>query len=431
MKKGFNNKIKAIVGFMILFAYSQQTIAQQPRPLPAAYPTGIPVNFVRTWDAIAPEQDANVLMSRPLQDVKQYTQYLDGLGRPLQTVIKQGSLSTGSSPNDLVSPVEYDEYGREQHKYLPFVANGTGGYPTNDGKFRMNPFQQQVTFMTAQYYNTQNETFYYGKTNFEAAPLNRPVNTYSPGNSWVGSESNIEAQRRNVQMKYFNNTAVDEVHIWTVTNNFLLQFGSYTTSANAVYLAGELFKSITIDERKKQVIEFKDKEGKVILKKVQLTASVDDGTGSGHAGWLCTYYLYDDFGNLRCVIQPEGVKAILSIWTLTQLLLDEQCFRYEYDQRNRMVIKKVPGAGESYMVYDNIDRLVMTQDANMRQGTAKWLVTKYDELNRPTETGLWTNNQTFGTHYGSAYNSTNYPTTNSSYEQLTLTHYDDYNNLPS
>ncbi len=34
----------------------------------------------------------------------------------------------------------------------------------------------------------------------------------------------------------------------------------------------ELYKNITVDEQGKQVIEFKDKEGQVILKKVQLTA---------------------------------------------------------------------------------------------------------------------------------------------------------------
>ena len=432
MKTRLKNRINTFAFCMVLLICSQSTTAQQSRPVPAPYTTGIPVNFIRTWVAVAPEQDANLLMNRPLQDVKQATQYIDGLGRPLQTVIKQGSMATGSTANDLVSPVEYDEYGREQHKYLPFAANSTGNYPTNDGKFKMNPFQQQAVFMTAQFYSSQNETFYYGKNNFEASPLSRTTFTYAPGNSWAGSENNPDLlQRRNIQMKYFNNTVTDEVHIWTVTNNFLLQFGSYTTTPNSIYLAGQLLKSITIDEHKKQVIEFKDKEGRLILKKVQLTSSPDIGTGSGYDGWLSTYYIYDDLGNLSCVIQPEGVKALLANWSLTQQILNEQCFRYAYDQRNRMVVKKIPGAGEVYMVYDNLDRLVMTQDANMRTGTVKWMVTKYDELNRSIETGLWTNNQTFGTHCGSAYNSTNYPNTSSNYEQLSLTHYDDYIGLIS
>lgn len=119
------------------------------------------------------------------------------------------------------------------------------------------------------------------------------------------------------------------------------------------------------------------------MKKVQLTAAADDGTGSGYTGWLCTYYIYDDFNNLRCVAQPKGVELLLdNNWNMQALnnnILDEQCFRYEYDRRNRMTMKKVPGAGEVYMVYDKRDRLVFTQDANMRPQN-KWLYTLYDEL---------------------------------------------------
>ena len=88
--------------------------------------------------------------------------------------------------------------------------------------------------------------------------------------------------------------------------------------------------------------------------------------GAGYTNWLSTYYIYDDLNNLRCVIQPEGVKAIVSNWSLTTTLLDEQCFRYEYDERGRMVMKKVPGAGEVWMVYDTRDRLVLTSDAKLR-----------------------------------------------------------------
>ena len=46
------------------------------------------INYVRIWDATSPQTDPNVLMTKPLRDVKQTTQYIDGLGRPIQTVIK-------------------------------------------------------------------------------------------------------------------------------------------------------------------------------------------------------------------------------------------------------------------------------------------------------------------------------------------------------
>lgn len=103
------------------------------------------------------------------------------------------------------------------------------------------------------------------------------------------------------------------------------------------------------------------------------------------------YYIYDELNQLRCVIQPRGVELISSNWLLTDAtILAEQCFRYEYDGRGRMIIKKVPGAGEVFMVYDRRDRLVLTQDANLRTAN-KWLFTKYDALNRPVATGIYTN----------------------------------------
>src|SRR5262249_17294028 len=135
-----------------------------------------------------------------------------------------------------------------------------------------------------------------------------------------------------------------------------------------------------------------DNEGKVILKKVQLIAT-DDGTGNGYPGWLCTYYIYDDLGNLRCVVQPHGVEMLIqNSWVFDYSSAGtaaEQCFRYEYDSRHRMIMKKVPGAGEVYMVYDLRDRVVFTQDANLRV-TNQWFTTLYDALNRQVLTGLMT-----------------------------------------
>ncbi|MEI9942915.1 MAG: DUF6443 domain-containing protein [Chitinophagaceae bacterium] len=384
-------------------------------------------NFIKTWDATAPETDAIALITKPLRDVKQTTQYFDGLGRPEQTVIKQGSLETATGASaDFVSTVVYDEFGREQYKYLPFVANNTDGNTSiNDGNFKFNPLQQQAAFMQQQY-GSQGETFFYSKTNYEASPLNRVEKSMAPGNSWVGSS-------RGVEIKSWINTAADNVKIWNVSNSSTAAtFGTcQIPSSAAVYPAGQLYKNATVDEHGKQVIEFKDKEGKVILKKVQLTSANDDGGGKNYEGWLCTYYIYDDLGQLRTVIQPEGVKQLsLSNWQLTTTLLNEQCFRYEYDARGRMIMKKVPGAGEVYMVYDARDRLVMAQDANMRS-QGKWMITKYDGLNRPAETGLWTNGTAFTTHLTSAGISTDYPTTSTGYDQLTLTGYDVYTTYPT
>ena len=184
----FHIRTSSVIAFILL---SSSVSAQQTPP--PAYPSNIPINYVRTWDATAPEADPNNLMGRPLKDVKQTTQYIDGLGRPIQTIIKQGSFETGGTATDWVVPVVYDEFGREQSRYAPFMTNNTGGNThITDGLFKTNPFQEQAVFMQQQY-GAQGETYFYGRADYEMSPLNRPVKVLAPGNSWVGGNHGMRA----------------------------------------------------------------------------------------------------------------------------------------------------------------------------------------------------------------------------------------------
>jgi RHS repeat-associated protein len=356
-----------------------------------------------------------------INDVKQSTRYFDGLGRLIQTVGKQAS----PLGKDMVSLNVYDVFGREATHYLSYTSGTVA-----DGEYKPNGIAEQNNFNASQF---PGEQFYYGQTDYEAAPLNRVLKTYAAGNSWVGSS-------RGVENKYWVNTATDAVRIWNVTDN-PGTFGSY--SSPGTYPAGQLYKNVTVDEKGNQVIEFKDNEGKVVLKKVQLTATADYGSGSDHVGWLCTYYIYDNLGRLRCVLQPNGAVAINASWVLTDpTILAERCFRYEYDQRNRITMKKVPGAGEVYIIYDPWDRVLLTQDANLRLNS-QYQVTKYDALNRPVVTGLYTywgtidSVRNLATNYApyryeertpgttTGYTSHCWPEIN--YDALTISYYDDYN----
>ncbi len=424
--------------FLLFFCIVQWSASSAQQTPSSSYSSYAPINYIRAWEPVRPYnlETEVVSTSRLINEVRQTTQYFDGLGRPLQTIIKQGSMQTGQPATDLVSPVIYDELGREQLKYLPYAST------ESNGNFKINPFQQQVSFYNAQLNGQLGETnvgannlnWAYSKTNFEASPLNRITATFAPGASWVGSEGT--GTPRPVKMNYWINKQTDSVRIWNVTDAVQGAFGTYSINTlvnNGIYPAGELFKNITEDEHGKQVVEFKDKEGKVILKKVQLIAAADNGSGSGYSGWICTYYIYDDLNRLRCVVQPEGVKLLqANSWNINALsgvILFEQCFRYEYDGRNRMIMKKVPGAGPVFMVYDARDRLVLTQDSLMRLSN-KWLQTKYDQVNRPFETGLLVNTTSFTTHLAVAAASSNYQPAGT-YELLTYTNYDNYNSLPA
>jgi len=65
---------------------------------------------------------------------------------------------------------------------------------------------------------------------------------------------------------------------------------------------------------------------------------------------------------------------------ITDNVIKELCYYYNYDHRKRMVYKKLPGSEPIYMVYDNYDRLVLSQDGNLGQDN-KWMFTKYDRYN--------------------------------------------------
>jgi RHS repeat-associated protein len=294
--------------------------------------------------------------------VKQTTQYLDGLGRPIQAVSK----AISANGRDIVAPVIYDQYGREQYKYLPYVQQ-----TSSDGKFKQDPFNAQNTFYKNGVLNpgAGGENIFYNKVEYEQSPLNRPLKGYAAGNSWATRPS---------ENRYLFNTLNDSVRIWSM--------GTAVPISTSTYGAGQLQKNVVIDEQGSQVVEYKDKEGQVVLKKVQISNS----PGTGHIGWLCTYYVYDDLGNLRFVIPPLSVEAIKGPWTISTAIANELCFQYQYDARQRMIVKQVPGAGRVFMVYDVRDRLVFTQDSLQRAKVPmEWLVTFYDDINRPTMTAIY------------------------------------------
>jgi RHS repeat-associated protein len=344
------------------------------------------VNYVRERDGLGRITDATIFDNAAYTDVKQTTQYLDGLGRPVQTVVRQ--VTPGTTPKDLVSPVLYDAFGREAYKYLPYAPT-TG--VADDGSFRQNTFADQKNFYQNVYPSEQpaytGEQVYYSQTNFEPSPLNRVLQTLSPGNSWAGSGVGTSIQ-------YQVNTDADDVVIWTISSD-VLTYSNNDISTNIPvssgnYPAGQLYKTVTTDEQGHAVVEYKDKDGLVILKKVQVGTVAGDY--SGYSGWLSTYYIYDHLNLLRFVLSPKAVTiAYGNNWNLSAdaTMINELCFRYEYDDRQRMLAKKVPGAGWTYLVYDQRDRLVFTQDANLRQ-KSQWLAALYDGLNRPTTTGMIT-----------------------------------------
>lgn len=343
--------------------------------------------------------DGSQVSSLSIEKASQQITYFDGLGRPMQTV------GTQSSPgkNDVVVPVVYDQYGRESKKYLPVVTENNGRYKPaildGSGNYTINTYNNTSDKIA-------DDTRPYSVTLFEASPLNRPDKEYGPGLAWApisagGSNKFIQHGYLVNQYGTGSSPTQEKIIVWLINSS------GYPVRANPLagyiesggyYSTGQLTIKSTKDEHGNEVREYTNKSGQVILKKVQATtvgaSNLNDIT-SITAGWALTYYVYDDLGNLRYVLPPELSRIVHQNDSNNPSTiantgdLDIWAFQYKYDGRKRMAEKKVPGAGWVYMVYDNRDRLVLTQDANQRATATKyWSFTKYDELNRPILTGI-------------------------------------------
>ncbi len=141
------------------------------------------------------------------------------------------------------------------------------------------------------------------------------------------------------------------------------------------YKVGELLVKSYADENHTGThsvetrFEYFDKMGRMVMSEVDL--------GDGNER-LTTHYVYNGKGELKIVVPP-----------LAQSASDfELCYYYDYDFKGRMIGKKIPGADYVYMVYDNRDRLVLTQDGNLRASNPnKYKFIKYDCFDRPVLTG--------------------------------------------
>ncbi|ALR29631.1 hypothetical protein ATE47_03405 [Chryseobacterium sp. IHB B 17019] len=280
-------------------------------------------------------------------------QYFDGLGRPKQVVnIKASPLG-----KDVVSPIIYDGFGRQTRDYLPVPQQGT-----NNGAI-YSQTQGLVDFPIGDPTNTYINEKAFSEKVLENSPLDRVLQQKQVGSAW---------QTKPVQFGYDAN--IDgEVKKYIATFNYTTFTSSLSLSSTG-YAAGQLYKNTVTDEDGNQTIEFKNGRGQVLLvRKVNGTENVD------------TYYVYNDYNQLAFVIPPLATLA-----ADPNTVLNDLCYQYIYDGRNRLVEKKLPGKGWEYMVYNKADQLVMNQDTNLKS-QGKWLFTKYDQFGRIIYTGI-TNN---------------------------------------
>lgn len=347
--------IKKIITILIAVIFCHQSLFCQS---PITQPAGLETYTIKKEGVTDPVQ-AMYLTSNA--DRVRTIKYVDGLGRPIQSIVAAGS------PNgkDMVSFDKYDQYGREVKYYLPFEAT------TNSGAYN------SMTTITADQLNFYSpstsavkkiagDNYPFSESSFESSPLSR-VSTAG------GIGDGFQLGQHSKTINLLNNTISgnNAVLKWTLGS------GVATSSGSSFYPANELTVSEMVDENGFSSKVFRDKFGRLILKR--------------QTGNLDTYYIYDNIGNIVYIIPPKAIaKLALAGGTYTTSAVSDLIFQFWHDNKNRIFRKKVPGAAEVYMIYDPLGRIVLTQDGKMRN-SSKWTYVKYDNANRVIIQGVYTN----------------------------------------
>ena len=331
-------------------------------------------------------------------------QKIDGTELSLSQVVNTPTVVLPETvAKDIVTPIEYDAYGRQMKEYLPYASGYT------DGRINTNAIGKNQTYYLGKHaadfagITDPTQVNAYSEKTMENSPLGRIFEQTAPGKDWIKSSTILNkgySDGHTIKFEHHANQA-NEVKKYTVGLTFANK--TYTPAlqgGTTSYPAGELTKTITKDENwitsdglNHTTEEFKNKNGQVILKRTYAdidynkNAIIESGDAQRPHD---TYYIYDDYGNLSYVLPP---KAEPDTTVPTQTVLDELCYQYVYDHRNRLIYKKIPGKGWEYIVYNRLDQPILTQDANQRANN-KWLFTKYDKLGRVVYTGQWDVGQT-------------------------------------
>lgn len=397
------------------------------------------------------------LLQLPVARQGAIVQYADGLGWVKQSVAV-AAIDSSANSLDLVTFHEYDDLGRVSRQYLPFSSSSlNGSYLTNASNI-------QKTFYTERFGGNAKP---YAEVRYDGSPLSIPVEQSAPG------EALTMGNGHTVTMKNGVNDA-NEVPIWALDNTGKPKITRY-------YTPNSLLRIETKDPDGIVSVTYKTIEGLIVR-------SVKDYSGQK----ATTDYVYDDLNRLIWVLPPEFVKRYLdsggavssgelsgsnelnipsssayklmpkasmtlkpgfvgqpgfSVSFGTGDIYANYAYSYRYDKAGRLACKRLPGIDSIYMAYDSYDRLVASQDGNLR-AKGKWLYSRYDDKNRVVETGFVTNGITnqltmqaklddvygngsyplFDVQNGDAYTTNSYPRpADGTLEPIKYTFYETYN----
>ncbi len=237
----------------------------------------------------------------------------DGLGRNYSTfsTVPDGYLATLT---------EYDSMGRATKRWNAAPVSG---------------LDVSVTDISASATTAYGDSYAYETSEYEASPRGIVISSTKSGKLWH------ENGKSTTTTILTNDASAHSCSRYSVD--------AYGVYRHGKYQSGRLKVEQTVDEDGVTVETYTDYRGLLICRKI---------------GGEATDYVYDDYGRLRYVLPPglEGTRR------LTDTEMDRLAYYYGYDERGRLVLKKLPGAKTVSYYYDPADRLVAERNPAFSKG---------------------------------------------------------------
>lgn len=304
--------------------------------------------------------------------------YIDGFNRQLQTILTYSSVNQ----RDVVIANEYNWLGKQNKDFLPFENNASGGSFVANA---LTPGYGVYSFYSQGISGVEANSLPFSENRTDGSPLGSIIEQSHPGVTWqLDSEHTIRKNFASNNANIFNPYNLEgckRVALYTAfSSNESCTL--VRTNGNKIYADNELLIKISKDENWKSsdgcvgtVEEYFDKIGRIILKRSY------NKKVSNEVEMLSTYYVYDQFGSL-CFVLPPNFEADIDN-AITADKLNNLTYLYVFDNRGRVIEKKIPSKGKEFFVYNALNQVVLSQDANQRDHTPQqWSFLKYDEHGR-------------------------------------------------
>lgn len=322
-------------------------------------------NYAHSITPLSAIKNSNNITSMSTAQRIDNIDYLDGLGRSVQQVLMAGSPSN----KDIIGITDYDNTGRAPYQYLPFTNAAVYG---TLGAYRNSASNLEYSFYSTAKPKFKTNTNAYSEIRFDNSPLGIVKESAAPAAAW-----NMTSGHTTKQDYAFNQA--NTILMWEPASNGAVSGDGITP---VYYPENSLSEILSTNQDNITTKTYYDMSGQLIAS-FELVVVFPEK-------YNITYYVYNDFGEMTCVIPPAAVEYLLQNTVYKTTDVYDYLFLYQYDARGRVTQSKKPNQAANYFIYDKLDQVIFSQTTKMASSN-QYFFYKYDKIGRSILTGTCTN----------------------------------------